>query len=190
MKNSYRAIIVLIIVIIIMALPYFNNEMSQEEVWLLSNADNSFRLEFHSLVLQFSDILSYVSIAESPEDIAYIKGRIDSFYLTAHPQILRLSSHTNIDQKRVDKIIDSSLQVPVFELISNMRELLAKVHEKVEGEEAVSKLNEIRGELNFIYQLSKELYLDNSNKFTDKDEIEIQKLLIDEINNKIKKVSF
>jgi hypothetical protein len=190
MKKSYIVIILLIIVIIAMTIPYLDNELSQEEVWLLSDADNSFRLEFQVLIFQFADILEYATKAESAEDIAYVRGRIESCLQAANSQITRLSSHANIDQERMGKVIDPTIQEPIFDLISNIRGLLSNLNERVLQKEDNVKLMEVRAQLSSLYLLARELNNGSSNRFTNKEEVKQQKFLIDNLNNKIKNVSF
>jgi hypothetical protein len=190
MKKSYLVIILLIIVIIAMTIPYLDNELSQEEVWLLSDADNSFRLEFQVLIFQFVDILEYATKAESAEDIVYVRGRIESCLQAANSQITRLSSHANIDQERMEKVIDPTIQEPIFDLISNIRGLLSNLNERVLQKEDNVKLMEVRAQLSSLYVLARELNNGSSNRFTNKEEVKQQKVLIDNLNNKIKNVSF
>ncbi|RJX40484.1 hypothetical protein D3P09_00200 [Paenibacillus pinisoli] len=84
----------------------------------MADADNAVQAEIFSVWTNYSFILEFVIDAKTPEDYAYIVGRIDG-PLRWSP-IQRMKSLSNISQEHVDTLIPINLQEPLYKFVDNV----------------------------------------------------------------------
>jgi predicted acetyltransferase len=125
--------------------------------WLIASVDNSFRLEMHMFMVEFTIILDEIKSKESNEQ--YVAGRIDGFLDRPNASIEEVL--TNLDAEIYENFMNPELRTPLAELILNVRLLVREIRENgiVLDEETSNEL----------IRLSKIVNSGGSNRFVEKE---------------------